>query len=229
MTEKTKNMIDLDDYLEKLLTGCRSVFGDRFLYAGLQGSYMRNEAGEDSDIDVMIILEAFAVRDLDAYREILEAAGHSDKACGFICGRKEMETWNPLEICHLLHTTKDLYGRLSDYVPEASREDEVNYIKISLGNLYHELCHRYIHADREKNAAKFRGTCKGLFFLIQNMHYLESGTFAVTKAELKKLVSEEDRTVLSMAELPDDYDFDEAFACVFRWCQDAFARMDETV
>ena len=218
---------DLGRYQENLLCECRSAFGGRLLYMGLQGSYMRGEAREDSDIDIMLILDRLQVRDMDGYRQILERIGPGKKSCGFICGREEMTRWNPLEICQLRHTTRDLYGALSDYLPDASREDEVNYVKLSLGNLYHELCHRYIHANREKNAMKLRGTCKGLFFLIQNMHYLESGRFVTTKRELKELVSGEDRLMLSMAELPDGYDFDEAFSAVFHWCQAAFDRLGQ--
>ena len=217
-------MFDIDDYLQKLIAECKNVFGDRFLYAGLQGSYMRGEATDKSDIDVMIILENFSVADMDAYREILKKIGDYEKSCGFICGKDEITRWNPLEICQLHHTTKDLFGKLKDYLPSSTREDEINYIKFSLGNLYHELCHRYIHAEREKNVAKFRGTCKYVFFVIQNLHYLESGVFAVTKRELKAQVSEEDRAVLEIAELPDDYDFDTAFQTLFNWCQNAFVR-----
>ena len=62
------------------------------------------------------------------------------------------------------------------------------------------------------------------FFLIQNLHFLETGSYAVTKRELKEQVSEEDRKILEMAELPDDYDFDSAFREIISWCQDAFAR-----
>ena len=218
-------MFDIDDYLQKLIVKCKNAFGDRFLYAGLQGSYMRGEATDKSDIDVMIILENFSVSDMDAYRQILKKIGDYEKSCGFICGKDEITRWNPLEICQLHHTTKDLFGRLKDYLPPEAREDEINYVKFSLGNLYHELCHRYIHAEREKNVAKFRGTCKYVFFVIQNLHYLESGIFAVTKRELKERVSEEDRTVLEMAELPDDYDFDTAFRTLFGWCQNAFIRV----
>ena len=220
-------MVDLNDYLQKLIPECRFVFGERLLYVGLQGSYLRGEANETSDIDIMVIIDDFSVKDMDAYRGILEKIGDSEKACGFICGRDEIERWTPLEICQLKYTTKDLYGVLTDYLPAASREDEINYVKFSLGNLYHELCHRYIHADREKNILKFRRTCKGLFFLIQNMHYLESGRFITTKRELKASVAEDDRLMLSMAELPDDFDFDRAFSSVFAWCQDAFSRVDQ--
>ncbi len=219
-------MFDLNEYLRKLTAACGTAFGSRLLYLGLQGSHMRGEASDSSDIDIMVILEGLSVDDMDVYRRILEEIGCFEKSCGFICGRDEMARWNPLEVCQLLHTTKDLVGTLADWLPEASRADEINYVRYSLGELYHELCHRYIHADAEKNRRAFRGTCKRLFFLIQNLHYLESGTFAVTKRELAEQVSDGDRAVLGMAELPDDFDFDRAFACVFRWCQHAFERVD---
>ena len=217
-------MIDIGDYLQKLVGECKKTFRERLLYVGLQGSYMRKEATEQSDIDVMILLEDFSVADMDAYRRILKKIGEYEKSCGFICGRNEMLLWNPLEVCQLRHTTKDVFGELKDFLPPAARQDEINYVKLSLGNLYHELCHRYIHADREKNTAAFRRTCKSAFFLIQNLHFLESGSFAVTKRELKEQVSEEDRAILEMAEYPVEYDFDTAFRLLFRWCQRAFVR-----
>ncbi|MBQ7718935.1 MAG: nucleotidyltransferase domain-containing protein [Clostridia bacterium] len=219
-------MIDIDKYLNDLLSECKNVFGGRLLYMGLQGSYMRGEANENSDIDIMVIIDGFTVSDMDAYRRILSQIGNFDKSCGFICGKDEIRSWNPLEVLQLLHTTKDVYGTLSDYLPKARREDEINYTKISLGNLYHELCHRYIHADREKNIIKFRGTCKSLFFLIQNLHYLQSGEFIITKRELKGSVCIEDCVVLEVTELSDGYDFDRAFSAVFDWCQNAFKRID---
>ena len=217
-------MFDVEEYLQKLIGECKNAFADRLLYVGLQGSYMRDESTEKSDIDVMIILEDFSVADMDVYRNILKKIGDYEKSCGFICGRNEMMQWNPLEVCQLCHTTKDLYGKQTDFLPSATRADEINYVKLSLGNLYHELCHRYIHVDRKKNIAAFRDTCRYAFFLIQNLHFLESGSFAVTKRELKEQVSEEDRAILELAELPDDFDFDAAFRLVLHWCQSAFDR-----
>ena len=220
-------MFDLDRYLNDLISNCRTAFRDRLLYVGLQGSYLRGEAHENSDIDVMLVLDRFSVPDMDRYREILKRIGFYERSCGFICGRDELLRWTPLEVCQLRHTTKDLFGVLTDYLPSATREDEVNYVKLSLGNLYHELCHRYIHADREKNAAKFRGTSKYLLFLIQNLHYLETGNFILTKKELKEEVSAEDRRALELAGLPDGFDFDQAFSVLFAWCQAAFLRVDQ--
>jgi hypothetical protein len=193
---------------------------------GLQGSWLRGEAHENSDIDIMVILDGFSVRDMDIYRGILKEIGFYEKSCGFICGKDEMKCWNPLEVCQLCQTTKDLVGVLIDYLPPATREDEINYVKLSLGNLYHELCHRYIHADREKNNARFRGTCKSVFYLIQNLHFLESGHFILSRKDLKEAVTDEDRLILELAELPDVYDFDQAFSSLFAWCQKTFARIE---
>ena len=220
-------MFDLDSYLNNLISSCRTAFGNRLLYVGLQGSWLRGEAHENSDIDVMVILDRFSVQDMDRYREILKKIGFYERSCGFICGRDELHCWNPLEVCQLRHTTKDLLGVLTDYLPSATQEDEVNFVKLSLGNLYHELCHRYIHADRERIVAAFRGACKGVFFLMQNLHYLETGYFILTEKELKEAVSAEDRRVLELAELPDIFDFDQAFSVLFAWCQRAFVRVEK--
>jgi len=220
-------MFILNDYLEKLITECKTEFGKKLLYVGLQGSYLRGEANENSDIDIMVVINGFSINDMNKYREILKNIGYYDKSCGFICGKEELAHWNPLEICHLIHTTKDLYGTLKELLPSSTRIDEINYVKLSLGNIYHEICHRYIHADKDTNISSFRATCKGLFFLIQNLHYLESGNFVTTKNALEKEVSESDIKVLKLSKLPDDFDFDEALSILFEWCQNAFIRIDK--
>ena len=78
----------------------------------------------------------------------------------------------------------------------------------------------------DKNAAKFRETCKNMFYLIQNLHFLESGHFILSRMDLKEAVAKEDRIFLEMAELLDSYDFDQAFSFLFAWCQNAFARIE---
>ena len=55
-------MFDLDKYLADLLMKCRSAFGERLLYMGLQGSWLRGEAHENSDIDVMVMVCHLLVR-----------------------------------------------------------------------------------------------------------------------------------------------------------------------
>ena len=70
---------DLNEYLGTLITECKAAFRKRLLYLGLQGSYLRGEANENSDIDIMVILECFSVRDMDTYRSILKKVGSYEK------------------------------------------------------------------------------------------------------------------------------------------------------
>ena len=215
-------MFRIENYIQSLIQKLKITFGERVLYVGLQGSYLRGEATAESDIDIMVVIDKLIVSDLNIYRDILVSVGDFDKSCGFICGKDDLKNWNPIEICHLLHTTKDCFGVLKDIVPEYSAEDEKNFIKLSLNNLFHELCHRYIHSDKEDNISKFPMTCKSVFFILQNMHYLKSGYFAATKSELLSRLQGRDKEILEMSmflQNNKDYNFDEAFGLLFDWCQ----------
>ncbi len=215
-------MFQLEKYINDLICECKNIFEERLLYVGLQGSYLRKEAHENSDIDIMVIIDDMTIHDLNDYRNILMLIGYFEKSCGFICGKEELQNWNPLEICQLLHTTKDYYGKLKDFAPSYTYEDERNYVKLSLGNLYHELCHRYIHSDKKKNEDKLPMTCKSIFFIIQNIYYLNNGIFITTKQELLECVKGEDKRILKMTELlknSSEYNFDEVFADIFQWCK----------
>ena len=176
-------MFRVDEYIDELIVLLKDIFGERLMYIGLQGSYLRNEETKSSDIDIMAVIDNLSVEDLKNYQKALVSVGNFDKSCGFICGKTDLEHWNPLEICHLLNTI----------------EDERNYVKLSLNNLYHEICHRYIHADREYNVLKLPITCKSVFFIMQHLHYISSGNFIATKRELLECVQGEDKVVLELS------------------------------
>ncbi len=221
-------MFRIDEYINELIISLKNVLGERLMYIGLQGSYLRNEETENSDIDIMAVIDNLSVEDLKTYQKALVSAGNFDKSCGFICGKDDLEHWNPMEICHLLNTTKDYYGELKNLVPAYTIEDERNYVKLSLNNFYHEICHRYIHADREHNVLKLPITCKSVFFIMQHLYYLSSGNFIPTKRELLECVQDEDKTVLEFSislQNNIDCDFDKAFSILFNWCQNALSRI----
>ena len=48
------NIVDINDYTNRLTDALKSKFGDRLLYVGLQGSYLRGEATPESDIDIIV-------------------------------------------------------------------------------------------------------------------------------------------------------------------------------
>ncbi len=213
---------NINDYCDNLKAELLSAFAERLMYMGLQGSYLRDEATKQSDIDIMVILDSLSVADMDLYREILYKVGERERACGFICALKDMKNWNPLEICGLGFTTKDLYGKLDDFLPKWTRVDMVNYVKISLDNLYHALCHSYIHTDREKLKNSLPNLYKSAFFILQNTHYLESNEFVLTKAGLTEKLHGKDKaimeTILALKK-GKALDFDTHYEQLFTWCQ----------
>jgi hypothetical protein len=220
-------MFEIESYIEGLIARLRAAFGERLLYVGLQGSHLRGEARKDSDIDAMVVVDHLSAADMDQYRAILVSAGQAARACGFFCGRGELINWNPLEACQILHTTKDYYGRLADFLPHWTRADERNYVKLSLNNLYHALCHRYIHGGREKSIAKLPAAGKQVFFILQNMVFLRDGVFAATHRELLERLDGADRAVLQQSMALSEgaaFDFDAAFGALLSWVQDAISR-----
>ncbi|MCI9079079.1 MAG: nucleotidyltransferase domain-containing protein [Lachnospiraceae bacterium] len=221
-------MFRIDEYIDALIDMLKNSFSERLLYIGLQGSYLRGEETKSSDIDIMAVIDNISAEDLKTYQEALVSVGNFDKSCGFICGKADLEHWNPLEICHLLNTTKDYYGELKNFVPAYTIEDERNYVKFSLNNLYHEICHRYVHADREYNISKLPVTCKSVFFIMQHLYYLSSGDFILTKRELLECLQGEDRAVLELSmslQNYNGYDFDMVFSTLFNWCQNALLKI----
>ncbi len=216
-------MINIEAYICQLTESLKKHFQNRLCYIGLQGSYLREEATEHSDIDMMVVVDNLSVEDMDVYRTVIQSMEHYDKSCGFICSKSDLANWNHLEICHLLHSTKDYYGKLQDLVPAYTNEDVRNFVKLSVNNLYHEICHRYIHADFDANKEKLPFTYKGVFFILQNLYFLEHEEFIATKAELLLLLQGKNRTVLERAMALNDgktYDFAESFSLLFSWCQE---------
>ena len=52
-------MFNAEKYIQALLSVMKDDFGERLMYVGLQGSYLRGEATEDSDIDIMAVIRDF--------------------------------------------------------------------------------------------------------------------------------------------------------------------------
>ena len=216
-------MFNIENYISQLIDLLHVKFGNRLVYVGLQGSYLRGEATKTSDIDIMVVLDVLDPADLSAYRSVIESLEEFDKSCGFICSSADLTNWNPLEICHLIHSTKDYFGVLRDLVPVYTEQDIRNFVKMSINNMYHEICHRYIHGDAEQNRTLLPYTYKGVFFILQNSHYLRCGEFIGTKRELLSKLEGRDRTVLERSlefSAGIEQDFQESFEILFHWCQE---------
>lgn len=93
MKHRGKAVINVDAWMAELLPQLQQVFDERLRYVGLQGSYRRGEATENSDIDVVVLLNTVALDDLDTYRAIVCAMPEGQKACGFFNSVADLLNW----------------------------------------------------------------------------------------------------------------------------------------
>lgn len=219
-------MVDINAYMRDLTARLRAEFGGELRYVGLQGSYLRGEATQDSDIDVMTVFEPFTGDTLTRYRRVIQSLPHADIACGFTCGLGDLRGWNRGEIAHLLGSTGDYYGCLRALAPAFSLADTWDYVKLSAGNLLHALCHRRLYRPDKETREALLADARCVFFILQDLHYLRTGDFVRTKAALLDRLSGLDRQALALLltlSAGEDCDVPEAFDTLFAWCRQVIA------
>ena len=102
------------NWLEKYVHEVVSTFGYRIWFIGVQGSYARGEATEESDIDVVLILDTLLPADLRIYRGMLNRLPYREKICGFISGREELENWSKADLFQFCQDRMPLIGRVDE-------------------------------------------------------------------------------------------------------------------
>ena len=79
---------------------------------GLQGSRARKEANENSDIDIVVILDNLSINDLKTYKEIISSLEHNNLFCGFISGMQEIKNWEKSDLFQFYFDTLPIYKSL---------------------------------------------------------------------------------------------------------------------
>ena len=188
-------MVHIAIWMREFSQAMLSAFGERVLFLGLQGSYRRGEAHENSDIDVVAVLDSLDLADLRRYRELLKALPEGEKAGGFISGRRELLAWPPHELFQFRQDTRSYYGDLDSLLPEFGEEDIRLSARIGAANLYHALCHGFV---RGEEADGLYSADKSAFFLLQLLCVLRGMPYASTRAELSTLLEGGDLKVLDV-------------------------------
>ena len=105
--------MELEHWMQRYLQMVHALFGARICCVGLQGSCGRGEAGPESDIDVVLILDQVSMVDLERYRAAAEALPQREKLCGFVSGRRELEHWDRAELISFYYDTTPIEGDLN--------------------------------------------------------------------------------------------------------------------
>lgn len=182
----------VNDYLEKL----KALFKSRLLFVGLQGSYGRGEATNDSDIDIVVILDHAEPEDLYAYGTMLDSFSCRKKICGFISGILELKNWERSDLFQFYYDTTPIFGSIDFLKEEIGKEDVRRAVRIGACNIYHMCGHNMVH---EKSSAILKGLYKSAVFTVQAVSYLQTGTYKKKKAELLPVLQQPEREILETA------------------------------
>ena len=189
-------MFDINVWLDIIIKKLQNEFEQRLLFVGLQGSYNRGEATQNSDIDLVVILDNLSFEDLKKYHLIIDSMPDKDKSCGFISGREELQNWSKSDLFQFFYDTKSLIGNLQDLIQAPIIEDATQAVKIGSENLYHTSVHSFIHSNNR--AEDLKNLYKSTFFVLQAKYFSESGKYIPTKMELSELLNGMDRDILNI-------------------------------
>lgn len=210
-------MIDLDIWIKNYLNAVDACFPERAWFVGLQGSYGRGEATEDSDIDMVVILDHVTEEDLIRYRRMLDTLPYRDRQCGFLSGREEIFSWDPADLFQLFFDTTPLRGSLEELRILLDDSAVERAIKMGCCNIYHGCVHNMLYG-RSENV--LMGLYKAASFVVQAICYRSTGVYVRRIPQLRKYLSTAEREIVdTFLELKrgGSVDLDEMSRRLFTW------------
>ena len=212
-------MLDISVWMQDFLRASENTFANRVWFFGLQGSYGRGEATEDSDIDVVVILDELTATDIQAYGKMLDTLSQRELICGFLAGKAELLAWEPSDLFQFYHDTTPVKGSLDVLLPLLDAEAVKRAIKIGACNVYHGCVHNMLH---EKSAEILKSLYKSASFVVQAIVYQQTGRYFRHQAELLEAAAEQDREIIQTRgclKSGGAVDFDMMSERLFLWAQ----------
>jgi len=186
-------MIEITAWINMFLNDLNEYFGDRVWFVGLQGSFARGEATENSDIDMVVILDELSSSDVATYNTMLDTLPHRELICGFLSGKNEILNWEPSDLFQFYYDTKPIKGSLDELLPLIDDTAVTRAIKIGVCNIYHGCVHNMLY---EKSEEILRGLYKSASFVVQAIAFKQTGKFISHQKDLLQIVSPDERVIV---------------------------------
>ncbi len=212
-------MIDINSWLNDFLTALNNTFSNRAWFVGLQGSFSRNEATDDSDIDVVVILDELNTEDICTYNAMLDKLEYREKICGFLSGKSEIFNWEASDLFQFCHDTTPIKGSLDELLLLIDGDAIERAIRIGVCNIYHGCVHNMLH---EKSIEVLKGLYKSAIFVIQAICFKTQNKYIRLLKDLLTNVSPDERLIVEgflMFKNKDDVDFERWSDNLFNWCK----------
>ena len=211
--------MDMTKWMGTFLNSLQGVFGERVWFVGLQGSRGRGEENENSDIDVVVILDEFTPADIDSYSKMLDKLSHRELICGFLSGKNELLNWETSDLFQFYHDTKPIKGSLDLLKPLLDDDAVDRAIKIGACNIYHSCVHNMIH---EKSEEVLKGLYKAASFVVRAIAFKQTGNYIGQQKDLIQVVSSDERVIVeTFINLKNDgmIDFNLMSEMLFAWAK----------
>lgn len=171
-------------------------FGKRLCFVGIQGSHARGEAHENSDIDLVVLLDDINANDLVRYRAIVKTMPHSELACGFIGSRQTLAAWPRHELFQFYHDTHALFGALPE-INLFTKDDALEAARIGASGVYHATCHAYVFDDNTIDNI-LKELFKSTFFILQALQFARTGIYSRTKVDIASQLEGDDASIFKI-------------------------------
>ena len=217
----------MEAWMRQLTYRLHDAFGPRLRFVGLQGSRARGEAGPESDIDAVVILDAVSLADLRAYRALLAGMPEREKVCGFFGGAAELAHWDRADLFQFVHDTLSFYGDLSALTPPLGREDARRAALKGACDIYHGCVHGLLF---NRDPAVLAALYKMSAFALRAKYFWQTGEYVFRTDDLKARLAPADACLLDGREaaraLTDDAAaFDALSERLFLWSGDAIREL----
>lgn len=214
--------MDIEVWMNDLIDQLKTEFKERLVLVGLQGSRARDEQREDSDIDIVVVIEDLNADDLASYRSVIQKMPHAELACGFIGSPDVLAAWPRHDVFNLANDTDIRYGSFDFMDAEFPAEEAKLAADACASEIYHALCHTAVF---EPNMLPdlLQGCLKSVFFGIRAKHFAQTGKFVNSRVQLLNLVNDSERWLLQAYDKDVQMDNKELASKLLRWSNDELA------
>ena len=200
--------MDIDAWMNDLIDQLKTEFKERLVLVGLQGSRARGEQREDSDIDIVVVIEDLNANDLASYRSVVQRMPHAELACGFIGSPDVLAAWPRYDVFNLVNDTDVRYGSF-DFMDTAFTAEEAKLAADACASeIYHALSHTAVFEP------------KSVFFGIRAKHFAQTGEFVNSRAQLLNLANDDEKKLLQAYNGDTQMDDQELASRLLQWSKD---------
>jgi len=192
----------VDAWLAGFLAKLKERFGDRLIWVGLHGSWGRQEARPESDIDCMVVLDRIEDSDLYAFRDIVSSMPDAQTVgSGLLLSTAELREAPRFYLVQFFYGRRVLYGSLRGIVAPLGPEELITDIRLKASDNLHAARHYLLYPhDLPKVVHKLKYPFKNCFYALQSWLLLTQGKYVPAKNEiLECLDNPDDREAVRVA------------------------------